>query len=564
MSGCINIFADVLILWDKIRAHRVEVLPLDKEGLRQAIVRPAEGVDVYVDSALVERLLVDATGEPGVLPLIQETLVLLWEKLERHFLPIKAYELLILPRPAYGETLTQPQTRLQVAIALRADAALAGLETSEEQAIAQRIFLRLVQFGEGRADTRRQQSIEALQAIGDDPVLFQNTLNRLVNSRLLTLSGKEGATKSSNVDLAHEALISGWSTLQEWIKLRRKAEQVRRRLEAQAQEWVRLGQESGGLLDAIELAEAERWLKSSDAQELGYSPSSIALITHSQQAIQAAIQEKLDREQKSRKAEQVRNRVIIGSLISVLIVVSTAGGFAWYQRQQAIDMIINGSLETRLNTPDMLSLLNEILERAKSQQVEDAIKYYRAVAIKTERLKNKELEVTQKKIVDTLSKNAEKSLIDLIQLHRIPKLKTQLAPVSRMIGKYINGKRHSELQNQFTEGALQTSYQILIVDTGASLDTGLLDNQAQAKMIPCEILQEIEKKWRESSNKKCGFYGIDKNGINSVYVGSPGCVFGEEIDLSSTTLTKILVGYSSGTFLQERLEYCHVMPRKNL
>ena len=52
--------------------------------------------------------------------LIQETLVLLWEKLERRFLPLSAYELLVLPRPAYGGTSTQPRTGLQVAIARRA------------------------------------------------------------------------------------------------------------------------------------------------------------------------------------------------------------------------------------------------------------------------------------------------------------------------------------------------------------------------------------------------------------------------------------------------------------
>jgi hypothetical protein len=107
-----DFYADLMgsLLWEKIRSHRSdEVLPLNEKGLRQAIVRPAEGVDVYIESALVERLLVDARGEPGILPLLQETLVLLWEKLERRFLPLKAYdELLVLPRPAYGATPTQP------------------------------------------------------------------------------------------------------------------------------------------------------------------------------------------------------------------------------------------------------------------------------------------------------------------------------------------------------------------------------------------------------------------------------------------------------------------------
>jgi len=49
-------------LWPEIQAHRAEVLPLDVDGLRQAIVRPAENAGVFVEPALVERLVADAAG----------------------------------------------------------------------------------------------------------------------------------------------------------------------------------------------------------------------------------------------------------------------------------------------------------------------------------------------------------------------------------------------------------------------------------------------------------------------------------------------------------------------
>src|SRR5688500_15287735 len=71
--------------------------------------------------------------------------------------------------------------------------------------------------------------------------------------------------RGRRVDIAHEALISGWPKLQEWLSERREAEQTRRRLEAKTEEWVRLGRGPGGLLDATELAEAERWLEAVDA-----------------------------------------------------------------------------------------------------------------------------------------------------------------------------------------------------------------------------------------------------------------------------------------------------------
>ncbi|HUV90538.1 MAG TPA: TIR domain-containing protein, partial [Anaerolineae bacterium] len=189
-------------LWPEIQAHRAEVLPLDEDGLRQAIVRPAEDAGAFVEPALVERLVADAAGEPGVLPLVQEALVLLWERLERRFLPLSAYE-------ALGGA---GRTGLQAAMARRADAVLTDL-APQQQAIARRIFLRLVQFGEGRADTRRQQPVSALRAAGDAPGTFERTLEHLAQNRLLTLSGEEGIA-GRQADIAHEALIAGWPTLQ--------------------------------------------------------------------------------------------------------------------------------------------------------------------------------------------------------------------------------------------------------------------------------------------------------------------------------------------------------------
>src|SRR4029079_14791006 len=94
------------------------------------------------------------------------------------------------------------------------------------------------------------------------------------------------------VDIAHEALIRGWPTLQGWLSARRDVELSRRRLEEKAAEWVRLGSSAGGLLDEIELAEAERWLASPDATDLGYDQSLPALTAASRAALDAAAQER--------------------------------------------------------------------------------------------------------------------------------------------------------------------------------------------------------------------------------------------------------------------------------
>ena len=149
-------------LWPIDTSQRLEIASLRGTTLRDAIAKPAESLGIYLEAGLLERLLADAADEPGVLPLVQETMVLLWERMERRLLALSTYEHL-------G---SDGRSGLAVAIATKADAALAAL-SSEQQGIARRIFLRLVQFGEGRPDTRRQQSMAALHSVGDDPLLFE-------------------------------------------------------------------------------------------------------------------------------------------------------------------------------------------------------------------------------------------------------------------------------------------------------------------------------------------------------------------------------------------------------
>lgn len=81
-------------------------------------------------------------------------------------------------------------------------------------------------------------------------------LEHLTNSRLLTMSGTSHSEGERVVDITHEALLSGWFQLRRWIDERRTVEQTRRRLEEKAAEWVRLGKEKAGLLDAVALCEA--------------------------------------------------------------------------------------------------------------------------------------------------------------------------------------------------------------------------------------------------------------------------------------------------------------------
>ncbi|UPJ49341.1 TIR domain-containing protein [Bradyrhizobium sp. 200] len=289
-------------LWPIDKSQRLEIVPLRGEALRLAIERPAVDVSVYLEAGLVDRILADAADEPGILPLVQEAMVLLWGEMQRRLLTLSAYKRL-------G---SEDRSGLTVAMVKKADATLADL-TMDEKAIARRIFLRLVQFGEGRADTRRQQTEAELATLSED-LPFAKTLRHLADNRLLTQSGEEKEA-GKRVDIAHETLITGWPQLHEWISNRRDKEKTRRRLDAKAKEWIRLGKGDGGLLDTVELAEAEGWLNSPDATELGYGPDLPALVYASRKAIERVEQEKVaarqrELEQAQALAEERQQRLV--------------------------------------------------------------------------------------------------------------------------------------------------------------------------------------------------------------------------------------------------------------
>jgi len=240
-----DFWGDVMtsVLWPIGPGERIEIAPLRGAALRETIVRPAADVGVYLEPVLLERLLHDAGEEPSALPLIQEAMVLLWERRTRRLLTVSAYE----------ELGGEERSALAAALATRADAACAALSPAQQQ-IARRIFVRLVQFGEGRPDTRRPQAVDALRTTGDDPALFAATLRHLTDRRLLTVSSVDGG--AATVDLGHEAMIAHWPTLRHWVDESRASEIVRRRIERNADDWQRNGRDPGELYRRRKLADA--------------------------------------------------------------------------------------------------------------------------------------------------------------------------------------------------------------------------------------------------------------------------------------------------------------------
>jgi formylglycine-generating enzyme required for sulfatase activity len=264
-------------LWPLGSGERFDVVPLRGGALRCAITRPASTVGAHIEPALVERLINDTEGEPGALPLVQEALVLLWERRFKRYLSLRSYERL-------GR---DGRNGVTVALAIRADATLAGM-TPSQRLITRRVLLRLIQLGEGRRDTRGQQTVSTLSAGIKDPAQLTIVLDQLASRRLVVLGGSEDPdSDTTTVDIAHEAMIEGWPALRAWLDESRADELLRRRIERDAAEW-RDDHETAALYRGRRLAESLEWTRRHPG-EVGIAARSLLAASRRRQRLLRAL-----------------------------------------------------------------------------------------------------------------------------------------------------------------------------------------------------------------------------------------------------------------------------------
>jgi hypothetical protein len=249
-------------LAELFRAGDLRATPLSAAELREAIEKPAERINLKFESGLVDLLVSDVVGEPAALPLLQFTLWRLWTKRRRNRLTLEMY------REVGGG---------RSALARAADEVFSDLKLVQNQDTMRRILLRMVRPGAHSETTSSRVPVDALLRLGDDPARVQAVLDKLLAARLVRLT-------NDRVEVAHEALIRNWPKLVEWVEQKKAAMTELHRFEALADEWVRFGRESG-FLDEKQLEEAEEWLASDEAKEIGVKDSLPALVAASRARI---------------------------------------------------------------------------------------------------------------------------------------------------------------------------------------------------------------------------------------------------------------------------------------
>ncbi len=195
--------------------HGKMLTKMKDSELKSAITEPAKENGVSFEEGLVQRITDDFNKHAGSLPLLQYTLNLLWENdnIEDRVLNTKTYEELGGVNGALNQQANKIYQKLE----------------QQEQEAAKKIFLKLVNLADGKSTNRRVK-----KSIFEDGTVKATVVEKLIENRLLVSQGEKGA---ATVEIAHEALLTSWTKLENWIKDNSQAIAICNRLNDDAAQW---------------------------------------------------------------------------------------------------------------------------------------------------------------------------------------------------------------------------------------------------------------------------------------------------------------------------------------
>ncbi|MDG9710748.1 nSTAND1 domain-containing NTPase [Streptomyces sp. DH10] len=281
-------------LAEAVRHANLLVGPMSGDELREVVTGPATAAGLNVERVLTARIIEEVGDRPGALPMLSHALLETWRRRRGRTLTLAAYE------EAGG---------VRGAIAATAEQVYGDLDEGQART-ARRILLRLIAPGDRAADTRRPASRSELGPGALD------VLERLAAARLVTLDG-------DTVELAHEALITGWPRLAGWIEESRDRLRVQRVLGEAARAWEELERDPGALFRGARLERAEELFggqrEKDDTDDL----------TRSERAFLTASAAARDAERDAVTRTARRTRALTVGLSVFLVLALTAGLVAW-------------------------------------------------------------------------------------------------------------------------------------------------------------------------------------------------------------------------------------------
>lgn len=285
---------------DMLRQSTEVILPPSAEQLKATIVEPAERAGLQLERNLERVIIADVEERSNALPLLQYTLSELYTMREDNLLTVEAYE-------SIGG--------VSGALAKRADVLYSTLP-AEEKAVARAVFLRLVVLSEQAKPTRQRVFLsDVLGAFSEKKTEARSVLDVFARHRLFTYD-RDPQTRLPTVEIAHEALLSAWEPLQQWIQNSLDTLRAHQRLKIAVADWQRAEEDKSFLASGARLLEFEQlrddfYLNEKEARYL-------------QESIQLRTQQRR------------RRRLTFATMATVAVMAVIFGVFALVQWQQAI------------------------------------------------------------------------------------------------------------------------------------------------------------------------------------------------------------------------------------
>jgi basic membrane lipoprotein Med (substrate-binding protein (PBP1-ABC) superfamily)/DNA-binding SARP family transcriptional activator len=283
----------------------VNVVPLTPAGIEAASVEPALRAGVGFAPNLLAEIVSDMADQPGALPLFQYVLTELFVERDGSTMTLDAYLRI---------------GGLTGSLSRRADAVYESLEAVDRET-ARDVFVRLVKPTDDRY-TRRPVPVLELESIAEADAV-SNVLTRFGGERLLTFD-RDSRTGAATVEVAHEALLSGWGRLAGWLEDAHVDIVELDGLMTSAAEWEAAGRDPGYLLAGVRLADYEAW---NESTSLTLPPSVSGYLAASTQArirAEEAEAERVRREERATHRARVRLWGMLAAVVAFIAVLTFA------------------------------------------------------------------------------------------------------------------------------------------------------------------------------------------------------------------------------------------------
>lgn len=501
------------------------------DQLREAIEQPAALHGVVFEPGLVNQIIKEVEGQSGYLPLLQYTLNLLWEyecktieadgkpSIRDRHLNKSSYRALEGVRGALQKRINDIYIRLDQDGKLASKQIFLKLANIVETEAGSRAVSRkayLDEFSEGTQSTLLQKFINENILVSTDETLktgFGTAVSEITYER------------HAVIELAHEIILSSWDELKSWLEEEKEAIILKNWLANETYRWLAIKEKNEDKAK-LELLRGTRLEQVADLQGKNGFQKLGGLTENENQFLNESLKERarkikleqerqrkeLEQERKARRAAQSRNLILLVSMAAMIVV----GAIAWFQSRQRQFLEVTRDVLVGKVNPELTTVLPDLLQEAnklkESNDIDNALEFYRGIITYIDQLNS------QKKLQNTgisedenaarlvaIRTEAEQSLIEIIQIHKLPQIEKALS--NGQIGE-IASSDFSSPDTLFTSGALKETYITLMIDVGADINnSGLIINMTEANRLPCEILKQIEELWLQYSDQQCAWYG---------------------------------------------------------